>query len=72
MDNHIVVGVGNIYANEALFKAGIRPDRPAGRISLARYQQLEQAIRDVLSRAIEQGGTTLRGCCKSPIQWHRR
>jgi len=60
MDNHIVVGVGNIYANEALFKAGIRPDRPAGRISLARYQRLELAIRDVLSRAIEQGGTTLR------------
>jgi formamidopyrimidine-DNA glycosylase len=60
MDNAVVVGVGNIYANEALFAAGIRPDRAAGRISLVRYQSLAEAIRQVLSRAIEQGGTTLR------------
>lgn len=60
MDNHIVAGIGNIYANEVLFRAGIRPDCPAGQISLARYQQLELAVRDTLGRAIAQGGTTLR------------
>ena len=60
MDNHIVVGVGNIYANEALFKAGIRPDKPCGKISLARYERLVSSIRETLAKAIEQGGTTLR------------
>ena len=60
MDPHIVVGVGNIYANEALFAAGIHPTRPAGRISLARYLTLNNAIKTILSRAIEQGGTTLK------------
>ncbi|HSN23909.1 MAG TPA: bifunctional DNA-formamidopyrimidine glycosylase/DNA-(apurinic or apyrimidinic site) lyase [Methylomicrobium sp.] len=60
MDSHIVVGVGNIYANEALFRAGIRPTRPAGKISLARYQRLVECIRVVLDDAIRQGGTTLR------------
>jgi formamidopyrimidine-DNA glycosylase len=60
MDGHIVVGVGNIYANEALFLAGIRPDRPAGRIGLARYQRLADHVKQVLTSAISQGGTTLR------------
>ncbi|MCC5855232.1 MAG: bifunctional DNA-formamidopyrimidine glycosylase/DNA-(apurinic or apyrimidinic site) lyase [Idiomarina sp.] len=60
MDNHVVVGVGNIYANEALFMAGIDPRRAAGRISRQRYRVLTQAIRTVLARAIEQGGTTLK------------
>ena len=60
MDARIVVGVGNIYASESLFLAGIHPTRPAGRISLNRYEGLVAAIRDVLSKAIEQGGTTLR------------
>ena len=60
MDNKIVVGVGNIYANEALFAAGIRPDRPAGKISKPRYLQLAAEVKSVLARAIEQGGTTLR------------
>lgn len=60
MDNHNVVGVGNIYANEALFMAGIRPDRACGRISLKRYQQLAEAIKTVLARAIDVGGTTLK------------
>ena len=60
MDNHVVVGVGNIYASEALHRAGIHPRRPAGRISAARYAALHQAIVDVLARAIEAGGTTLR------------
>ena len=56
----IVVGVGNIYASESLFRAGINPKTPAHRIGLARYQKLEQAIRVVLAAAIEQGGSTLR------------
>ena len=60
MDSHIVVGVGNIYANEALFMAGIRPSRAAGRIALVRYRRLAEAVREVLQRAIESGGTTLR------------
>ncbi len=60
MDSHIVVGVGNIYANEALFLAGILPARPAGKISLARYQRLVETIRIILQDAIRQGGTTLR------------
>lgn len=60
MDNHIVVGVGNIYANEALFAAGIRPDRAAGSISRKRYRLLADEIKLVLARAIEQGGTTLK------------
>lgn len=60
MDSHIVVGVGNIYANEALFSAGIRPDRAAGRISRARYAALADEVKRVLARSIVQGGTTLR------------
>ena len=60
MDGRIVVGVGNIYANEALFSAGIRPDRAAGRISRARYAILAEEIKRVLARSIKQGGTTLR------------
>ncbi|SDN49461.1 bifunctional DNA-formamidopyrimidine glycosylase/DNA-(apurinic or apyrimidinic site) lyase [Vreelandella arcis] len=60
MDNRIVVGAGNIYAAEALFMAGIDPRRAAGRISLARYEQLAAAVKEVLAAAIIQGGTTLR------------
>jgi formamidopyrimidine-DNA glycosylase len=60
MDSRVVVGVGNIYANEALFRAGIAPRRHAGRIALPRYEKLVPSIRAVLSEAIEQGGTTLR------------
>lgn len=60
MDGSVVVGVGNIYANEALFLTGIRPTRAAGRISLARYEQLAETIKQVLTSAITQGGTTLR------------
>jgi formamidopyrimidine-DNA glycosylase len=60
MDNHVVVGVGNIYANEALFKSGIHPRRKAGRISLDRYHRLAEAIQETLSAAILMGGTTLR------------
>lgn len=60
MDARIVVGVGNIYATEALFRAGIRPSRPAGRIAAVRYEALASAIREVLEEALAMGGTTLR------------
>ena len=60
MDGKVVVGVGNIYANEALFMAGIHPTREAGRISLQRYDRLVSCIRQVLQHAIDVGGTTLR------------
>ncbi|MBL6749145.1 MAG: bifunctional DNA-formamidopyrimidine glycosylase/DNA-(apurinic or apyrimidinic site) lyase [Nevskia sp.] len=60
MDGRVVVGVGNIYASEALFRAGIRPLTAAGRVTLPRYARLVQAIRQVLNLALEHGGTTLR------------
>lgn len=60
MDGHVVVGVGNIYANEALFQARIHPHRPSHRIAAARYDALARATREILARAIDQGGTTLR------------
>jgi len=60
MDAHVVVGVGNIYASEALFRAGIRPRTRASRLSRPRLEKLVTAIRQVLREAIEQGGTTLR------------
>lgn len=60
MDSKVVVGVGNIYANEALFRAGIRPAIGAGRISKTRCERLVVAIKEVLKDAIAQGGTTLR------------
>ncbi|QDQ26435.1 bifunctional DNA-formamidopyrimidine glycosylase/DNA-(apurinic or apyrimidinic site) lyase [Chitinimonas arctica] len=60
MDNHIVVGVGNIYANEALFRAGIRPDRPAGKLSLADCERLVRVVVETLTEAIAAGGSTLR------------
>ncbi len=60
MDSKQVVGVGNIYANEALFMAGIHPKRQAGRIAKQRLQKLTLAIKEVLKNAIDQGGTTLR------------
>ena len=60
MDNAVVVGVGNIYASEALFAAGIDPRREAGSIAKARYMRLGEEIKRILARAIESGGTTLR------------
>jgi formamidopyrimidine-DNA glycosylase len=60
MDNHQVVGVGNIYANEALFRAGIAPQLAAGKLSLARCKRLVQTIRDTLTESIAQGGSSLR------------
>jgi formamidopyrimidine-DNA glycosylase len=60
MDSHIVVGVGNIYANEALFDAGIRPTRAAGKVTRKEYSLLVKGIKKVLNKSIKQGGTTLR------------
>lgn len=60
MNAQIVVGVGNIYASESLFMAGINPRRAAGRVALHRYNRLADAIKEVLSKAIKAGGTTLR------------
>lgn len=60
MDGHIVVGVGNIYASESLFMAGIIPTRLTGSLSLSDCQTLATTIKQVLQHAIEQGGTTLK------------
>ena len=60
MDGKVVVGVGNIYAAESLFRAGIRPGVAAHRVSRLAYQLLAEAIRQILANAINVGGTTLR------------
>ena len=60
MDGGIVTGVGNIYASEALFRAGIHPSRSAGRVSAARWVRLVAAVRETLDHAIAAGGSTLR------------
>jgi formamidopyrimidine-DNA glycosylase len=60
MDSHIVAGIGNVYANEALFCAGINPRCKAGKISKQRYETLVTCIKQILSAAIENNGTTFR------------
>jgi formamidopyrimidine-DNA glycosylase len=60
MDSKVVVGVGNIYASEALFYAGIRPQAMANSVGIVRLEQLVVVIQEVLRSAIRQGGTTLR------------
>ncbi len=60
MDNHLVVGVGNIYANESLFRAGIRPQLAAHKLSRPRCALLVRCVRQVLRAAIRQGGSSLR------------
>ncbi len=60
MDNHVVVGVGNIYANESLFRSGIKPQLAAGKLSLPRCEKLVTEIRATLQAAIAKGGSTLR------------
>jgi formamidopyrimidine-DNA glycosylase len=60
MDNHLVVGIGNIYANESLFRAGIRPTTPANRVSKPRLARLLTEVRATLTDAIAKGGSTLR------------
>ena len=68
MTNAVVVGVGNIYATEALFRSGIRPNRAANKISKQRYQILSGNIKEILAEAIKQGGTTLRDFVNSDGQ----
>lgn len=65
MDNKLVVGVGNIYANEALFSSGIMPDRKANSLTQEECKVLVTAIKRVLTRSIEQGGTTLKDFLQS-------
>jgi formamidopyrimidine-DNA glycosylase len=60
LDQRIIAGLGNIYVSEALFRAGIRPDYPAGQISADRISLLVRAIRDVLTQAIDAGGSSLK------------
>lgn len=60
MNSRIVVGIGNIYANEALYLAGINPKVTAGRIGIGRYEKLVQAVKHTLQLAIEAGGSSLR------------
>lgn len=60
LDQHVVAGLGNIYVCEALFKAGIRPTRAAGRLTLSETERLVGHIKEVLSRAIEAGGSSLK------------
>ena len=65
MDSHRVVGIGNIYASESLFRAGIDPRTPAGRISLKRLERLVPAIKTTLAAAIDAGGSSLRDFIRS-------
>lgn len=60
MNSHVVVGIGNIYANEALFLAGINPEVAAGKIGITRYERLVQAVKQILQQSIEAGGSSLR------------
>lgn len=60
MNSHVVVGVGNIYASESLFLAGIHPRRAAGKISMARAERLVDAVKQTLAKAIRAGGSSLR------------
>jgi formamidopyrimidine-DNA glycosylase len=60
MDEKVVVGIGNIYASESLFLAGIRPDCSAGQLGITQYDRLATAIRTILREAITAGGTSLR------------
>lgn len=60
LDQRKIAGVGNIYANEALFLAGVLPTRPANQVTVSEAQALHDGLRVVLDRAIQSGGTTLR------------
>lgn len=59
LDQKVIAGIGNIYSDEILFRAGIRPDRPAGRLSLAEARKLYRAMKSVLKKAIELGGSSI-------------
>jgi len=64
MDSKVIVGVGNIYACESLYKSGINPKTQASKVSQKRYQLLTQNIKKILAKAIEAGGTTLQDFAK--------
>ena len=68
MDGHVVVGVGNIYASEALFLAGVRPGKAAGRVTAKQFDAIASAVKKVLAHSIKQGGTTLRDFVNSDGQ----
>jgi len=68
MDHHVVVGVGNIYANEALYRSGVIPQLKAGKLSLKRCAKLIEQIRATLTEAIDKGGSTLRDFVNSAGQ----
>jgi formamidopyrimidine-DNA glycosylase len=59
LDQAIVAGTGNIYADEALFLAGVRPRRPAARVTSAEYERIAEAVRSVMLRSIETGGSSI-------------
>jgi formamidopyrimidine-DNA glycosylase len=65
MDAHVVVGVGNIYASEALFRARIAPARPAGKVSKTAYERLVEEVAIILDESIAAGGTTIRDFANS-------
>ena len=65
MNSQVVVGVGNIYASESLFRAGIRPAKAASRLTRPMCERLTQSIKEILAQAIEQGGTTLQDFTRS-------
>ncbi len=71
MNSSIVAGVGNIYANEALFRSGIRPSRPANALSLVECEALAATIREVLAESIEQGSTIMNfRVAEEPLRYH--
>ena len=71
MDNKVVVGVGNIYANEALFSSRIHPLRPASKVTKEEWVLLTQEIKQVLATAIKQGGTTLKDFAQADVVYRR-
>ena len=68
MDAKVVVGVGNIYASESLFRSGIHPKLPANKLTRPKAARLVAAVKEVLAESIAQGGTTLRDFLKSDGQ----
>ena len=65
MNSHVIAGIGNIYACESLFQAGIKPQKAAGRISLKKYEDLVSAIKEILQESIVLGGTSLKDFVKA-------
>ena len=68
MNSHVIAGIGNIYACESLFLAGIRPQKAAGKVSLKKYEDLVSAIKKILLESIKLGGTSLKDFVKADSQ----